>query len=112
MPVPTTFGPCYDPRIDGPRLATQRQRLLGLLLEQPPERWLTLEEMRRALERRYGVRFPETSLSAQLRHLRKPAFGGWQVDKRRRCGGLWEYRLRPPRPVPQPLWLAVFGPRR
>jgi hypothetical protein len=37
--------------------------------------------------------YPQASISAQLRHLRKLRFGGNQVDKRRRDGGQWEYQL-------------------
>jgi hypothetical protein len=35
---------------------------------------------------------PEASVSAQLRHLRKPQFGGFLVEKRR-CDGKYEYRV-------------------
>lgn len=101
-----TFGPCFEPQRDARRLATQRERLLALLRAQPPGSWLTLEEMRLSLERLYRTRFPEASLSAQLRHLRKPAFGGWRVEKRRRHGGLWEYRLLPPLRRPEQLPLV------
>lgn len=39
--------------------------------------------------------YPQASISAQLRHLRKLRFGGNQVDKRRRDnGGQWEYQLK------------------
>jgi hypothetical protein len=61
-------------------------------------RWLTLRELARLT--RYG----EASISAQLRHLRKPEYGAFVLDKRRReeeevgriaeQGPLWEYRLR------------------
>ena len=61
--------------------------------------WLTLEELARLTQ------FGEASISAQLRHLRKPWYGGYEVEKRRReaeswarpeqAGALWEYRLRP-----------------
>jgi len=39
--------------------------------------------------------YPESSVSAQLRHLRKPKFGGHTILKRRRFSGhgLWEYQL-------------------
>jgi hypothetical protein len=40
--------------------------------------WLTLSEI--AAQTEYG----EASISAQLRHLRKPQFGGYRVEKRRR----------------------------
>ena len=36
---------------------------------------------------------PEASISAQLRHLRKPRFGGWRVEKRYVANGLYEYRV-------------------
>jgi hypothetical protein len=61
--------------------------------------WLTLTEISRIT--RYG----EASISAQLRHLRKSAHGGFRVEKRRRGGeetavrayvsapGKWEYRI-------------------
>ena len=37
---------------------------------------------------------PEASVSAQLRHLRKPRFGSYKVDKRPEGGGLYYYRVR------------------
>jgi hypothetical protein len=61
------------------------------------ETWLTLVELARMT--RYG----EASISAQLRHLRKPQYGAYTLEKRRRevaevicgveCGPVWEYRL-------------------
>ena len=36
---------------------------------------------------------PEASASAQLRHLRKPRFGGHTVERRHEGGGLYVYRL-------------------
>ena len=60
--------------------------------------WLTLRELARL------TRFGETSISAQLRHLRKPRCGGYIVEKRMREGEesasvvlamrVWEYRLK------------------
>lgn len=35
----------------------------------------------------------EASISAQLRHMRKPRFGSHTVDKRHRGNGLYEYQL-------------------
>ncbi|HTP69227.1 MAG TPA: hypothetical protein VMJ35_10025 [Dongiaceae bacterium] len=62
------------------------------------EAWMTLAELARKTE------FPEASISAQLRHLRKEEHGGWEVEKRKRewlepfrTNGqerVWEYRLR------------------
>jgi hypothetical protein len=36
---------------------------------------------------------PEASISAQLRHLRKPRFGRFHVEKRYINNGLYEYRV-------------------
>lgn len=59
--------------------------------------WLTLEELARLTQ------YPPASISAQLRHLRKPRFGSFVVEKRPRqadrlvrsaAGGpVWEYLL-------------------
>jgi hypothetical protein len=52
--------------------------------------WMTLREI--ADLTNYG----EASVSAQLRHLRKPHFGGHVIVKRRRgpaMNGAWEYRI-------------------
>jgi hypothetical protein len=61
--------------------------------------WLTLKELSRLTS--YG----EASISAQLRHLRKPEYGRFVVEKRCReeagriggQGALWEYLVRPGR---------------
>ena len=62
--------------------------------------WMTLREL--ATLTRYG----ETSISAQLRHLRKTRCGGFVLEKRVRKPGVvsseehfvvWEYRLTPRR---------------
>jgi hypothetical protein len=47
-------------------------------------RWLTLAEIQAALEAAWRCRFPEVSISAQLRHLKKPLFGSYRLEKRRR----------------------------
>lgn len=52
--------------------------------------WLTLREISELTA--YG----ESSVSAQIRKLRNPEFGGYVVEKRRRrCGAEapWEYRI-------------------
>lgn len=50
--------------------------------------WLTLSEIR------HITGDPEASISAQIRHLRKPRFGGHVIEKRRRNDGAqWEYML-------------------
>src|SRR5438445_11501859 len=59
--------------------------------------WLTLAELGAM------TRYPETSISAQLRHLKKPQFGNCELEKMPRMragvdlgdghGVEWEYRL-------------------
>jgi len=71
------------------------------------EAWLTLEELARI------TRYPAASISAQLRHLRKPRHGGFLLRKRCRVvaktplsrvevefahGPTWEYCLERWRP--------------
>lgn len=87
-----TFGPAYDPDLDADRLRGQHERIRDWMLEQW-HRWATLAEVATA------TGYPEASISAQLRHLRKPEFGAYRVEKRRRQpeGGCWEYRVTPPR---------------
>jgi len=89
-------GPAYDPTLDGPRLSRQLDEIRDLMLKLPDSVWLTLHEIAERTE------YPESSVSAQLRHLRKPRHGSHRVDKRRRKprrggpGGTWEYRVRAP----------------
>lgn len=53
---------------------------------------------------------PEASISAQLRHLKKPRFGSYIIEKQRRGDrnqGLFEYRLLMPKPQYQKEFLFV-----
>lgn len=100
------FGPAYEPEQDADRIEHQRERILAYMLR---SEWRTLAKIRHDLEHRYETNVPEASISAQLRHLRKKAFGGYRVEKRRsgpKKKGLWEYRVRPPEP--QELQPALF----
>jgi hypothetical protein len=81
------------------RRRTQREILCAVLLQAARDErgWMTLAELAGA------TRFGEASISAQLRHLRKPGCGEFVVEKRRRetagmarpeqAGALWEYRV-------------------
>lgn len=87
-----TFGPTYVPSLDRDRITGQMRDVLDLMQDGC---WRTLRDIS------HTTGAPESSASAQLRHLRKPQFGGYVIEKRR-CGdilGLWEYRLLPPMPV-------------
>jgi hypothetical protein len=64
--------------------------------------WMTLREIAELTN--YG----EASISAQLRHLRKPHFGGYVIVKRRRgpvMNGAWEYRIAGQCECAQLAWL-------
>jgi hypothetical protein len=79
-------------------LPSQREVLRDVLLSATLcGSWLTLRELSRLTQ------FGEASISAQLRHLRKPQYGRYDVEKRVRRdlvvsdverGAIWEYRLR------------------
>lgn len=81
--------------------ATQLDAIRDLMLEVADRgKWLTLDEIAGITE------FGEASVSAQLRHLRKPRHGRFRVEKRRRSDGetergreigLWEYQVLRPR---------------
>jgi len=70
-----------------------------LLLAAQYGSWMTLAELA------HKTKFPEASISAQLRHMRKSQHGGYRVEKRRRqweealrtnaAERVWEYRLQP-----------------
>ena len=80
------------------RLRTQRGVIRDVMLSAGKSAtWLTLEELAKLTQ------FPPASISAQLRHLRKPRHGAFVVEKRCRkvdaalrgegFGTVWEYRL-------------------
>jgi hypothetical protein len=84
------------------RTARRRQRdvLCDVMLSaRQCETWLTLDELSKL------THYPPASISAQLRHLRKPEYGGYLVRKRPRVlgkvlrgedfGTVWEYQIRP-----------------
>lgn len=66
--------------------------------------WLTLDELAKL------THYPPASISAQLRHMRKPRFGAYEVVKRCRrvdkamraegFGTVWEYSVVQERRVP------------
>jgi hypothetical protein len=78
----------------GPTWARRSQREVLLeILRTAAQRdaWLTLDEMATA------THFPPASISAQLRHLRKPRYGAWKIQRQLRKWTksqlVWEYRL-------------------
>lgn len=76
-----------------PRLIKQHEAVLAIMLDGHAR---TLDELSQEVEKA-GVRCPPASASAQLRHLRKPQFGGYVVKKKHRGSGLYEYWVESPR---------------
>jgi hypothetical protein len=80
--------------------------------------WLTLEELSKL------THYPPACISAQLRHMRKPRYGGFAVVKRCRpvnkamraegFGALWEYTVKqqPQAPARRPRKLRSGRARR
>lgn len=87
VPEPAFGGETYEPARDGDRLRAQLGRTRAVMLD---GEWHTLHE----LAARTGD--PEASVSARLRDLRKPKFGGWIVEREYVADGLWRYRLLRP----------------
>ncbi len=79
-------GPKDDGSREG-RLTAQHLAIRGLMSD---GEWRTLPQLEATLG------YPQASISAQLRHLRKERFGSWVVDKRHLTSGLWEYRVSRP----------------
>lgn len=73
---------------DVPRLTTQFERVCALMFDGQPR---TLSQIQRA------VGGSEAAISARLRDLRKPRFGGYRVVRTRQ-GATHLYRVLPPLP--------------
>jgi hypothetical protein len=85
--APRCDGADYNPKVDQARLTKQLERVFCLMSDGV---WRTLDQIALA------TGDPHASISAQLRNLRKPRFGGHTITKRRRGPaqhGLYEYRL-------------------
>ena len=83
----STFGPDFEFSKDGHRILKQHEIIRDFMLD---GKWRTLRELS------VNLGYPEASVSAQLRHLRKPRFGCYVVKKRRKTLGTWEYQVLTP----------------
>lgn len=83
--------PELDPDKRHNRLLKQHEVIRDYMLSH--RQFKSVPSIHRALESQ-GHFYPENSISAQLRHLRKLRFGSFQVDKRHKGNGLWEYRVK------------------
>jgi len=84
-------GATFDAKQDGSRLASQFIATRELMLD---HEWHNLAQIVLAL-RKQGIHVTESSISARIRDLRKAKFGGYNVERRRVIGGLFEYRVSP-----------------
>ena len=84
METYTFDGNTFDDQRDGSRLQAQLDRVHSVMADGA---WRTLHDLSEACGS------PEASVSARLRDLRKPKFGGYEVERRYVRRGLHEYRL-------------------
>jgi hypothetical protein len=78
-------GPAFDDLKDAARLTGQIARVWDVMKD---GRWRTVEQIVSL------TGDPANSVQAQLRHLRKPRFGSYLVERRRVTeNGLWQYRV-------------------
>jgi hypothetical protein len=77
-------GPEYQPSRDYARLAGQTLAVYNAVKD---GQWRTLDQIATMADA------PVASVSAQLRHLRKPKFGSHVIERRHVANGLFEYRM-------------------
>lgn len=85
--TPRFDGATYDPKKDQARLSTQFIAVRDYVLKAYPS-WVTLKGIAKAIGRPDAV----TGVSARLRDMRKPRFGGFEVEATRLSDGVWMYR--------------------
>jgi hypothetical protein len=78
-------GSDYDHGRDSGRLTRQHERVLAVMQDNKPHTLSEISEI---------TGDPEASVSAQLRHLRKPRFGGHHIAKTHLGNGLYSYQLQ------------------
>jgi len=78
-------GADYQPERDDVRLTGQLLRIWNVVNDW---QWHTLKNISDL------TGDPEASISAQLRHLRKPRFGGYEVEREYIHNGLYKYRVK------------------
>jgi len=83
-------GATFSPERDGPRLNKTQRAVLQIMQD---GEWHTLNQLHTAL-RFMGIRASEASISARLRDLRKPRFGGYTIERKHGKNGLWFYRMK------------------
>lgn len=82
--LPDFGGATYDRDRDHERLGKQALEVWAVLQDRE---WHTLSSISAA------TGHPEASVSARIRDLRKPKFGGYEVEREFVRRGLWRYRI-------------------
>lgn len=83
-PEPEFDGKTYEPARDRVRLSGSLLRIFQAMRDGD---WWTLPELARV------GRCSVAAASARVRDLRKPKFGGHEVERRYEGEGVWKYRL-------------------
>lgn len=78
-------GKTYDAKLDERRLTGQLHRVYEAMKS---GEWFTLSKLQSI------TGGSEAGISARIRDLRKPAFGGYTIERERVSGGLFRYRLK------------------
>lgn len=78
-------GRTYNPAVDQKRLSRQLDKVKFHL--QSTGQWHTLRELALLCGG------SEASISARIRDLRKPRFGGYIIERRHVKDGVWQYRM-------------------
>jgi RIO-like serine/threonine protein kinase len=82
--MPDFDGATYEADRDHDRLGKQMVAVRDMAMNWE---WITLQTLAEL------TGYPEASVSARLRDLRKPKFGSYTVERRYEGGGLWSYRV-------------------
>jgi hypothetical protein len=90
IPLNAFGGRTYDPEKDYQRLASQLRQVRTIMLD---GRKHYLTELAKVIASASGI---GTGLSARVRDLRKPKFGGFEIESGRDPGkpGRWWYRMK------------------
>lgn len=100
-PDPHFDGETYEPKRDHARLTSQLERVRSIMLDGRKRTIREIYDLAQAL-REDGGADSESGLTARIRDLRKPKFGGHIVKRESKGGGLHVYWIEfPPREVTQ-----------
>ena len=88
--LPKYVGETYAKHLDETRLDTQIAKVYRMMKRSS---WTSLAVLSTQCD------CSEASVSARLRDLRKPQWGGHDIDKKRMEGGLWAYKMTSDKPL-------------